>query len=416
MTGDGIHSYSYDAEGNILTVDNGGTATYIYDAMNRRVSVQAGSATHEYAFDYAGRRVSSWLLNQSGYPQGLGDEGRIYWDGRQIAYRAEDGTTYFDHQDYLGTERVRTNSAGASVATFTTLPWGDGGTTTFGGNGAVQDNSDFAGLDFDQASGTDHAQFRNYSPAQGRWLAPEPYDGSYDLTNPQSFNRYAYALNNPTSFTDPSGLNDSDCGNNPNCGAQGAGGGGGGNSGCSVDDASCGGCDPPWPDCVAPQPYFPPIPPIDWGSDPGSFGETGGLPTGLPPVGGGLGGIFGLPSGPGCEFGACGAGPGSFQNPGAVIAAPLTFCQQYPALCSAVWIGISSIPRVVPIVALGTATIILQGDNKASPAGVDAIKCYEQYDRDLDTCRQNGKRSCYSQAAERYAACLAGKTLPPFNF
>jgi RHS repeat-associated protein len=208
MTSDGshTHTYKYDAEGNILTVDNGGTATYIYDAMNRRVSVQAGSATHEYAFDYAGRRVSSWLLNQAGYPQGLGDEGRIYWDGQQIAYRALDGSTYFDHQDYLGTERVRTNSAGASVATFATLPWGDGGTTTFGGNGAVQDNSDFAGLDFDQASGTDHAQFRNYSPAQGRWLAPDPYDGSYDATNPQSFSRYAYVLNNPLSFKDPSGL------------------------------------------------------------------------------------------------------------------------------------------------------------------------------------------------------------------
>jgi hypothetical protein len=34
------------------------------------------------------------------------------------------------------------------------------------------------------------------------------YDGSYDITNPQSFNRYAYALNNPLSFNDPSGLCD----------------------------------------------------------------------------------------------------------------------------------------------------------------------------------------------------------------
>ena len=30
--------------------------------------------------------------------------------------------------------------------------------------------------------------------------------GSYDLSNPQSLNRYAYALNNPTSQMDPSGL------------------------------------------------------------------------------------------------------------------------------------------------------------------------------------------------------------------
>jgi hypothetical protein len=34
---------------------------------------------------------------------------------------------------------------------------------------------------------------------------PDSYMGSYDLTNPQSMNRYAYALNNPVSFTDPKG-------------------------------------------------------------------------------------------------------------------------------------------------------------------------------------------------------------------
>jgi hypothetical protein len=39
---------------------------------------------------------------------------------------------------------------------------------------------------------------------QGRWLTPDPLGG--DVTNPQSLNRYAYALNNPTTFVDPLGL------------------------------------------------------------------------------------------------------------------------------------------------------------------------------------------------------------------
>jgi RHS repeat-associated protein len=49
---------------------------------------------------------------------------------------------------------------------------------------------------------------RSYSPAQGRWLRPDPLAG--DITNPQSLNRYAYVMNNPATFIDPLGLSCSD--------------------------------------------------------------------------------------------------------------------------------------------------------------------------------------------------------------
>lgn len=39
-----------------------------------------------------------------------------------------------------------------------------------------------------------------------RFAQPDPYDGSYRLEDPQSFNRYSYVNNVPVSFTDPSGL------------------------------------------------------------------------------------------------------------------------------------------------------------------------------------------------------------------
>jgi RHS repeat-associated protein len=201
MTSDTVHSYTYDAEGNITKVDGGTTAQYVYDVFNHRVHVQTASATNEYIYDYAGRRVSTWLS-----PSNYGSEGRIYWGGQQFAYRSTDGTTYFDHQDMLGTERMRTNYAGSVGSSYVSLPWGDGFTATVNASGADQDNEHFAGLERDAESGTEHAQFRNYASAQGRWLAPDPYTGSYDLTNPQSMNRYAYALNNPTSMLDPSGL------------------------------------------------------------------------------------------------------------------------------------------------------------------------------------------------------------------
>ena len=71
-------------------------------------------------------------------------------------------------------------------------------------------------LDHDTESGTDHAEFRQYSSTQGQWMSPDPYDGSYDQGNPQSFNRYAYVSNNPLTLIDPSGQCDTAyCNGNP---------------------------------------------------------------------------------------------------------------------------------------------------------------------------------------------------------
>ena len=248
MTNDTVHSYTYDAEGNLTQVDGGSTAQYVYDVFNHRIHVQTASGTNEYVYDPMGRRVSTWLS-----PTNYGSEGRIYWNGRQIAYRSTDGTTYFDHQDMLGTERMRTTYSGTVGSTYTSLPWGDGYTATVNTSGADQDNLHYGGLDRDAESGTEHAQFRNYASVQGRWLAPDSYLGSYDLTNPQSMNRYAYALNNPTSSIDPRGQEVCQgCSDDDGWGDGGGdvGGYGGGDSGgnqpdCGSDNTVCVTADPP---------------------------------------------------------------------------------------------------------------------------------------------------------------------------
>ncbi len=49
--------------------------------------------------------------------------------------------------------------------------------------------------------------YREYSSGQGRWISPDPAGlAAVSLTNPQSWNRYAYVANNPLALTDPLGL------------------------------------------------------------------------------------------------------------------------------------------------------------------------------------------------------------------
>jgi RHS repeat-associated protein len=111
------------------------------------------------------------------------------------------GYAHFPHADWLGTTRSETTNSGAVDGAYSSLAFGDGWTI----QGGLYDARQFAGMDWDSAS-NEHAQYREYSNMAGRWLSPDPYSGSYDMSNPQSFNRYAYVQNNPLSAIDPSGL------------------------------------------------------------------------------------------------------------------------------------------------------------------------------------------------------------------
>ena len=64
----------------------------------------------------------------------------------------------------------------------------------------------FTGQDQDTVSGLHDFMDRKYSPVQGRWLSPDPAGlGAVDMSNPQSWNRYAYVMNNPLALIDPLG-------------------------------------------------------------------------------------------------------------------------------------------------------------------------------------------------------------------
>jgi len=196
MTSDGTHTYTYDAEGNVTKVDNGSTNTFTYDALNQRVRIDWPWQGIEFVYNPAGQHTSSFNAANHAVSADW-----IFWGGSQFAVYSNN-QTLFDHQDWLGTERMRTDAQGNVNGSFQSLPYGDGYTVS----GNDWDQYHFAGMDQDTTS-NEHAMFRGYSNMAGRWFSPDPYRGSYDFTNPQSLNRYSYVVNSPLSFVDPSGLN-----------------------------------------------------------------------------------------------------------------------------------------------------------------------------------------------------------------
>jgi RHS repeat-associated protein len=112
-------------------------------------------------------------------------------------------TTYFALGDWLGPERVRTTAAGVSCETVTSLAFGDGQAVT----GSCGDPSPmhFTGKQRDTESGLDNFGARYNSSSMGRFMSPDPPLMDQHMAEPQSWNLYSYARNDPLSYVDPTG-------------------------------------------------------------------------------------------------------------------------------------------------------------------------------------------------------------------
>ena len=100
--------------------------------------------------------------------------------------------------DQVGSIRVVFDPQGAIKTRRDYAPFGEEVTSV------TADPKVYAQLFRDEESKLDYAQARMYQSRTGRFLSPDPvFAGGI---NPQGWNRYAYALSNPISVTDASGL------------------------------------------------------------------------------------------------------------------------------------------------------------------------------------------------------------------
>ncbi len=195
MLNDGLgHTFTYDAENRIIAV--GSNVTYAYDGAGRRIRKTVSGTSTDFLYDLSSHIVAEMNLS------GAWTRGEVFASGRHVATYAN-GTTYFAHADWLGTERARTQLNGQVCETTTSLPFGDGTATT--GTCYPSPNL-FTGKERDAETGLDYFGSRYYASGLGRFVsADKMFAAPYRMFTPQGLNLYAYVVDNPLRFIDPNG-------------------------------------------------------------------------------------------------------------------------------------------------------------------------------------------------------------------
>jgi RHS repeat-associated protein len=193
LTADGFSTYIWTAEDRLASTAG---VTYTYDGDNQRVKKSNGKL---YWYGLNGE-----VLAESDLSGNVTAE-YIYFSGRRIARRdPASGNIYYFLSDHIGSARVVTKVSGAGVYEGVVE---ESDFYPFGTERVITDNLDnlykFTGFERDGESALDHTLYRKYSSSLARWLSPDPQAGS--PTNPQSWNRYPYVINNPLALVDPLG-------------------------------------------------------------------------------------------------------------------------------------------------------------------------------------------------------------------
>jgi RHS repeat-associated protein len=239
---DGSHTYTWNSDNKPLTVDSIGVT---YDALGRPVEQNRSGAYTQFVYSPSGAKLG--IMSGQTLQKGL-----VPLPGGGVAVYNASGLLYYGHSDHLGSIRFGSTTTRTMSFDIAYAPFGEAYATS-----GTTDPS-FTSQRQDTVAGLYDFPERQYS-TQGRWPTTDRLGlGSVRLFDPQTLNRYAYVRNNPLSFVDPSGLEESiDClldSEDELCGggggASGGGGGGGqdptsggdqGNSGgnCGANDPAC---------------------------------------------------------------------------------------------------------------------------------------------------------------------------------
>jgi RHS repeat-associated protein len=124
----------------------------------------------------------------------------VFAGSMRIAAIRSGASPFYFHKDHLGSSTLVTDDEnGAPVESADYLPFG----VTRSRTGADIARHRYTDQEQDAETGLYNYNARLYDPALGLFITPDAI--VQDPFDPQSLNRYAYARNNPLTYTDPSG-------------------------------------------------------------------------------------------------------------------------------------------------------------------------------------------------------------------
>jgi len=200
----GSNTYTYDANGNMATVGN---RSFTFNHENRLSKITDGGVITDFTYDGDGARVKKLVNNvdttiyiSSGYVCERGScEMYIMAHGQKIVSIDSNGVVNYIHQNHLNSTSVMTDSSGASIKSLVYYPYG----ATLSSTGSANPRYEYTGKEKDNSTGLYFYETRYYDSTLGRFISPD--NVIPDALNPDAFNRYSYALNNPILYSDPSG-------------------------------------------------------------------------------------------------------------------------------------------------------------------------------------------------------------------
>jgi len=197
VTSDGTNTYTYDANGNMLS---GAGRAFTWNYSNKPATIVKDGTTVDFSYGPGGERVKkAWGDNYKiyvgqGYEKDQAGNQVVYITAGGSRIKKTGGNTTFFLSDHLGGMNVIVDGAGDVVSRQYYQPYGSDDAE--GSSGSDVDAHKFTDQEQDVETGLYYYNARYYDPALGRFVSADPVQG---------LNRYAYCANNPVNAIDPSG-------------------------------------------------------------------------------------------------------------------------------------------------------------------------------------------------------------------